>query len=97
MEKHPSRSTLTPHPVLPSPLFPWLHPGWHMSHWWTANQTRPIQFRTDLRPAEFNEDYGEPLCSCTQVSPGVFVRFWSKANVTVNCNTLEGDIEMLPT
>ena len=69
--------------------------GWHMSHWWTANQTRPIQFRTDLRPAEFNADYGEPVCSCTQESPGVFVRYWSKANITVNCNTLEGNIDML--
>ena len=68
--------------------------GWHMSHWWTANQTRPIAFRTDLRPAEFNNDYGEPLCNCAQTSPGVFVRYWSKANVTVDCNTLEGIIEM---
>ena len=69
--------------------------GWHMSHWWTANKTRRIDFRKDLRPAEFNRDYGEPTCSCSQTSPGVFHRFWSKANVTVDCNSLSGKIDML--
>ncbi len=69
--------------------------GWHMSHWWTANKTRRIQFRTDLRPAEFNADYGEPLCSCVEAAPNVFVRQWSKANVTVDCNALEGKIDLL--
>jgi hypothetical protein len=69
--------------------------GWHMSHWWTANQSRPISFRLDLRPPEFNEDYGVPTCSCVQTTPGVFVRSWSKANVTVDCNTLQGRIDML--
>jgi len=69
--------------------------GWHMSHWWTANQTRRIQFRTDLRPDAFNADYGEPLCSCVEATPGVFVRQWSKANVTVDCNALQGRIDML--
>jgi hypothetical protein len=70
--------------------------GWHMSHWWTEGQARRIQFQTDLRPAEFNGDYGEPLCSCVQASPGVFVRQWSKANITVDCNTLQGKIETAP-
>ena len=69
--------------------------GWHMSHWWTAGQARRIQFRNDLRPAEFNDDYGEPLCSCVQAAPGVFVRAWSKANVTVDCNAMEGRIDLL--
>jgi hypothetical protein len=69
--------------------------GWHMSHWWTEGQARRIQFQMDLRPAEFNGDYGEPLCSCVQASPGVFVRQWSKANVTVDCNTLQGKIETI--
>jgi hypothetical protein len=69
--------------------------GWHMSHWWTAGQARRIDFHLDLRPAEFNADYGEPLCSCVQQSPGVFVRQWTKANVTVDCNAMEGRIDML--
>ena len=69
--------------------------GWHMSHWWTANKTRRIQFRTDLRPPEFNLDYGEPECSCSEEATGVFVRYWSKANITIDCNTMEGRIDML--
>ncbi len=72
--------------------------GWHMSHWWMeSNQTHRVQFRTDLRPPEFNEDYGEPLCSCAQEQadkPGVFVRQWTKANVTVDCNALQGRIDV---
>ena len=67
--------------------------GWHMSHWWTAGRGRRINFREDLRPAEFDGDYGEPLCSCVQRAPGVFVRQWTKANVTVDCNAMEGRIE----
>ena len=60
--------------------------GWHMSHWWTAGKARRINFRDDLRPAEFNRDYGEPLCSCVEQAPGVFARAWSRANVTIDCN-----------
>ena len=69
--------------------------GWHMSHWWTAGKARRIDFRLDLRPAEFNADYGEPQCSCVEAAPGVFVRAWSKANVTVDCNAMQGRIDML--
>ncbi len=68
--------------------------GWHMSHWWTPGQARPIEFRTDLRPAEFNADYGEPLCSCMQTAPGVFERAWTKANITVDCNSMAGTIDV---
>lgn len=68
--------------------------GWHMSHWWTANKTRPINFRQDLRPPEFEKDYGVPTnnCSETAAGSGIFVREWSKATVTVDCNTLAGHI-----
>jgi hypothetical protein len=68
--------------------------GWHMSHWWTPGQARPIEFRTDLRPPEFNADYGEPLCSCMQTAPGVFERAWTKANITVDCNSMAGTIDV---
>jgi hypothetical protein len=69
--------------------------GWHMSHWWTAGKARPIAHRDDLRPAEFNQNFGEPLCSCVQEAPGVFVRAWSKANVSINCNTLTATIDVI--
>ena len=33
--------------------------GWHMSHWFAANKTRPINFRDDLRAEGlFDNDYG---------------------------------------
>jgi hypothetical protein len=67
--------------------------GWHMSHWWTANKTRRISFH-DLRLPEFNEDFGEPTCTCSQTAPGVFQRDWTKASVTVDCNVLKGSIVM---
>jgi hypothetical protein len=71
--------------------------GWRMSHWFAENKTRRINFRHDLRPPEFNADYGEPMDNCTQTAPGVFTRMWSKANVSVNCNTMQGEINMRPT
>ena len=63
---------------------------------WTANKERRIDFHRDLRPAEFNEDYGVPTGNCSQRSPGVWVRSWTKAEVTVNCNSMEGTITPLP-
>jgi hypothetical protein len=69
--------------------------GWHMSHWWTANKTRRIDYHLDLRPDEFNADYGVPIDNCTQTTQeGVFTRTWSRATVTVDCNALQGYIEM---
>jgi len=38
-------------------------------------------------PAELNQDYGEPLELCHEVSNGVFQRKWSKATIEMNCNT----------
>ena len=66
--------------------------GWHMSHWWAPGKTRRIAFR-DLRPAEFNADYGVPTGNCSMSSPGVFTRTWTKATVSVDCNTMKGLIQ----
>ena len=55
-----------------------------------------INFRHDLRPPEFNGDYGAPTDNCTQTTaPGVYVRHWTKVTVTVECNNLTGKIEPL--
>ena len=71
--------------------------GWHMSHWWVgANRERRVRFHTDLRPPEFNRDYGVPVSNCSQAAPGVFTRRWSKATVTVDCNTMQGHIVEAP-
>ena len=67
--------------------------GWHMSHWFATNKSRRINFRHDLRPPAFNADYGEPTDNCTQITPGVYVRHWTKATVTVDCTTMKGKIQ----
>ena len=42
-----------------------------------------INFRHDLRPPEFNGDYGAPTDNCTKTTaPGVYVRHWTKATMT---------------
>ena len=66
--------------------------GWHMSHWWAPGKQRRINFRHDLRPAEFNLDVGEPTNNCSQTSPGVYTRSWTKVEVTVDCNAMKGKI-----
>ena len=67
--------------------------GWRMSHWFAANKSRRVNFRHDLRPPQFNGDYGVPADNCTQTAPGVYVRHWTKATVTVDCETMTGKIQ----
>ena len=50
--------------------------------------------QTYVRPAEFDVDYGTPNGLCTQRSPGVFERDWTKAKVTHDCNTGKSAIVM---
>lgn len=68
--------------------------GWHMSHWWRPGKSRRISFRDDLRPAQFNADYGVPTSNCSASSAGVYSREWTKATVIVDCNKLSGTITM---
>ena len=37
--------------------------------------------------AAYDYDFGEPVGLCTEVAAGVFTRTWTKATVTMNCNT----------
>ena len=43
-----------------------------------------------------NADYGEPTALCQETGPnsGVFVREWSKATVTMDCNVWKSQIKM---
>lgn len=47
-------------------------------------------------PPVLNEDFGEPqTIDCHEIgSSAIFVRNWTKATVSVDCNTLSGNIEM---
>jgi hypothetical protein len=51
--------------------------------------------RPSVLPKELRMDYGEPkdaICSETAVGSGVFVRQWTKAHVSMDCNTFEATI-----
>jgi len=47
-------------------------------------------------PPEYGVDYGQPLDNCTETGTGsgTFVREWSKATVSIDCATLQGQIKM---
>lgn len=47
------------------------------------------------RPALLDKDFGLPagLCKETEEQPNVFVRQWSKGNVTLDCNTFQATLE----
>ena len=50
-----------------------------------------------LRPEQLDVDYGVPkdtTCTETASGSGVFTREWSKASVTLDCNTWEANITM---
>ena len=57
--------------------YAWLGHGW-------LGCSQPYVF-----PPELNVDYGEPkgLCAETSAGSGVFVREWTKATVSMDCNT----------
>eukprot|EP00040_Diaphanoeca_grandis_P010883 m.55771 g.55771 ORF g.55771 m.55771 type:complete len:437 (-) comp22130_c0_seq1:171-1481(-) len=48
------------------------------------------------RPAGMDTDYGVPLSTCSETSPGsgIFMREWSKASVSVDCTKWTGTIKM---
>lgn len=46
------------------------------------------------RPKELDADYGTPLGLCKETATGVFSRGWTKATVSLNCNTWKGSIQM---
>ena len=50
-----------------------------------------------LRPKEVEVDYGVPVdghCTETAAGSGVFKREWSKASVTMDCNTWTGSMKL---
>ena len=57
-------------------------------YWWIGYSWVGCAAEYDF-PDALKEGYGIPLNSCTETSPGagVFTRMWSKANVSVDCNS----------
>ena len=56
-------------------------PYGYLGHGWLAC-SREYEY-----PEPLNADYGEPLGLCTEGPAGVFTRAWTRANVTMDCNT----------
>ena len=60
---------------------------------WTgcADATHPF-----TRPADLDVDYGVPIGFCAETGPGsgVFTREWTKATVTLDCNSFNATIAM---
>lgn len=42
----------------------------------------------------YDYDYGEPIGLCKETSPNVFTRHWTKATVTMDCNTMDPNITL---
>ena len=62
-----------------------------------AAQQRLVEPR-DFRPHWFDKEFGEPLNHCEETTDGlsgVFIRKYSKATASVDCQTLSGNIQMM--
>lgn len=64
-------------------------PWWWLGYSWVGCSV-PYEF-----PPALLADVGEPLDTCTQTTPGVFSRTWTKATSTVDCNAMSGAVTML--
>eukprot|EP01052_Picozoa_sp_SAG31_P033519 SAG31_NODE_3800_length_3870_cov_2.092814_3_plen_62_part_00 len=46
------------------------------------------------RPPQLDLDFGQPIELCHEDADGLFTREWSKATVTVNCNSYTSEIKL---
>lgn len=61
---------------------------------WEYGKNMPCGGEVYQRPPILDKDFGTPLGSCEETSPGsgVYVREWSKSTVTVDCNAYNSSI-----
>jgi hypothetical protein len=64
---------------------PWAYIGYG----WTGCADADHPF---TRPASLDADYGVPEGFCHEVADGVWTREWSKATVSLDCNTFSAKI-----
>jgi len=62
-------------------------------YWWLGYGWVGCGVKYDF-PASLSVDYGEPLGTCAETTPGsgVFTRAWTKATAKVDCNAMEGSV-----
>jgi len=72
--------------------YAWLGWGvWGMT--WPFNAAEGFPYGVP-RPELLDTDFGVPTEKCQQVEKGIFKREWTKASITLNCNTFQADIKM---
>lgn len=73
--------------------YAWIGHGWIGC---VSGSNTPANETQYMRPAAFDVDYGVPVGACHETAPksGIFTRSWSKAEVTVDCNSMKGEIKM---
>ena len=59
----------------------------------SATAGRAAQHPFTTRPKELDADY-VPSGFCEETAPGVFEREWTKADVSINCNSWTAQIQM---
>lgn len=59
-----------------------------------ARLTLPLLLFATPGPPMLDADYGSPLSTCVESSPGVFTRAYTKAAVALDCNKWQGNITM---
>lgn len=74
--------------------YAWLGYSWQGCFGDLSASKTPIQYHF---PDALDLDYGEPTGVCEETAEGseVFVRQWSKANVTLDCKNWQGKVTML--
>eukprot|EP01051_Picozoa_sp_SAG22_P023452 SAG22_NODE_6058_length_908_cov_1.138443_1_plen_211_part_00 len=59
--------------------------------WWSAAGWVGCS-QNYTRPAQLDADYGTPQGLCSETSPGVFERSWTKAHVKLDCKGWHGSV-----
>ena len=68
--------------------------GWGWSGCSTPDLSRNYTHWLDTNAELLDADYGTPLGICKETKAGLFVREWTKATVSMDCNTFTPAIEM---
>jgi hypothetical protein len=73
--------------------YSWLGYGWMgCGCGWEFDGKMPCDIYQ--RPEGTDLDYGTPTALCSETDSGVFTREWTKASVSVDCNTYTSEIKM---
>ena len=77
-------------------LYHHLTRGAPCSAWWLYRWNAEWRLRSDVMSDSHFQDFGEPteVCKETAANSGVFTREWTKASISMDCNTWTPTIKM---